>query len=77
VWFVLGQAETMLGSTSPASAAGAIVCAISWLFRAIAEMRARGGKRFSVRVSAVEARSGRTKLTDLLADYANGESQPP
>lgn len=64
----------MLGSPQSAATLGAAPCAVAWLFRGIAELKARGNARFSVRVSAVEAPAGgRQPLRDLLAAHAHGE----
>ena len=72
---VAGSIRTMLGSSESAATLGAAPCAIAWLFRGIAELRARGGARFSVRVSAVEAAAGgRQPLRDLLAAHAHGKN---
>lgn len=62
----------MLGTLEAGHNLGAIPCAITWLFRGIAEQRQRTGARFSVRVSCVELTSGQQQLKDLLAAYANG-----
>ena len=49
--------------------------AISWLYAAIAEMRARNGNgvRFSVRLSALEISTNTDYVKDLLAPFATGE----
>lgn len=63
----------MVGNaTKDGSGLGAIPSAISWLFRGIAERRARHGTRFSVRASAVELCGHTNQLRDLLAAHATG-----
>ncbi|XP_044012628.1 kinesin-like protein CG14535 isoform X2 [Aphidius gifuensis] len=73
----LGKSHTMLGTLEAGHNLGAIPCAITWLFRGIAEQRQRTGARFSVRVSCVELTSGQQQLKDLLAAYANDSEQSP
>lgn len=51
---------------------GTIPCAISWLFRGIAEQRHKCGTRFSIRVSAVELCTSTNQIRDLLVPYHNG-----
>jgi hypothetical protein len=63
----------MLGRPDSGATLGAIPCAISWLFRGIAEQRHKCGTRFSVRVSAVELCTNTNQIRDLLASYQNGE----
>ncbi|CAH8561684.1 unnamed protein product [Dicrocoelium dendriticum] len=46
---------------------GMLSCAVSWLFRLIAEQTSRTGARFSVRISAVEVHDQDDTLRDLLA----------
>lgn len=62
----------MLGRPDSSTSFGAIPCAISWLFRGIAEQRHKCGTRFSVRVSAVELCTNTNQIRDLLAPYQNG-----
>ncbi|XP_049835163.1 uncharacterized protein LOC126278929, partial [Schistocerca gregaria] len=72
----LGKTQTMVGAASPAGALGVVPCALSWLFRAIADHKQRTGARFSVRVSAVEVCAS---MADLLAGHASesgGEPSP-
>ncbi|VVC93157.1 unnamed protein product [Leptidea sinapis] len=66
----------MLGRPE-ASELGAVPCAISWLFRGIAEQRHKCGTRFSVRVSAVELCTNTNQIRDLLASYQNDTEQSP
>ncbi|XP_015113333.1 kinesin-like protein CG14535 isoform X1 [Diachasma alloeum] len=73
----LGKSHTMLGTPEAGHTLGAIPCAITWLFRGIAEQRQRTGARFSVRVSCVELTTGQQQLKDLLAAYANDSEQSP
>lgn len=63
----------MFGSLASADL-GVIPCAISWLYKGIAEHREKFGSRFSVRMSAlaVSAKPG-SKAHDLLAAMASGE----
>ena len=63
----------MFGSMASAGELGIIPCAISWLYKGIAEHREKGS-RFSVRMSAlaVSATKG-SKAHDLLATMASGE----
>lgn len=70
---VAGKSYTMLGRPDSSSTLGAIPCAISWLFRGIAEQKHKCGTRFSVRVSAVELCTNTNQIRDLLAPYHNGE----
>lgn len=62
----------MIGNSSSAANLGSIPCAISWLFRGIAERKAKCGTRFSVRASAVELCGQTNQLRDLLAAHATG-----
>ncbi|XP_045533318.1 kinesin-like protein CG14535 [Pieris brassicae] len=73
----LGKSYTMLGRPDAASSLGVIPCAISWLFRGIAEQRHKCGTRFSVRVSAVELCTNTNQIRDLLAPYHNDTEQSP
>ncbi|CAG9113929.1 unnamed protein product [Plutella xylostella] len=73
----LGKSYTMLGRADAAGSLGAIPCAISWLFRGIAEQRHKCGTRFSVRVSAVELCTNTNQIRDLLAPYQNDSEQSP
>ncbi|XP_048218600.1 LOW QUALITY PROTEIN: kinesin-like protein KIF26A [Perognathus longimembris pacificus] len=66
----LGKSYTMIGKDSSPQSLGVVPCAISWLFRLIAERRDRTGARFSVRVSAVEVCGRDQSLRDLLAGVA-------
>lgn len=70
-----GKSYTMLGRPDSSATVGAIPCAISWLFRGIAEQRHKCGTRFSVRVSAVELCTNTNQIRDLLATYHNGETR--
>ncbi|CAB3223960.1 unnamed protein product [Arctia plantaginis] len=73
----LGKSYTMLGRPDSTTALGAIPCAITWLFRGIAEQRHKCGTRFSVRVSAVELCTNTNQIRDLLAPYQNDTEQSP
>ncbi|CAH0407108.1 unnamed protein product [Chilo suppressalis] len=73
----LGKSYTMMGRPDSTAALGAIPCAISWLFRGIAEQRHKCGTRFSVRVSAVELCTNTNQIRDLLAPYQNDSEQSP
>nr|XP_026484070.1 kinesin-like protein CG14535 isoform X1 [Vanessa tameamea] len=73
----LGKSYTMLGRPDSTASLGAIPCAISWLFRGIAEQRHKCGTRFSVRVSAVELCTNTNQIRDLLAPYQNDTEQSP
>ncbi|KAL4705346.1 hypothetical protein ACJJTC_006832 [Scirpophaga incertulas] len=73
----LGKSYTMLGQPDTTSSLGAIPCAISWLFRGIAEQRHKCGTRFSVRISAVELCTNTNQIRDLLAPYQNDSEQSP
>ncbi|XP_053612728.1 kinesin-like protein CG14535 isoform X2 [Plodia interpunctella] len=73
----LGKSYTMLGRSDLAASLGIIPCAISWLFRGIAEQRHKCGTRFSVRVSAVELCTNTNQIKDLLAPYQNDSEQSP
>ena len=73
----LGKSRSMLGSDEHATDMGLVPIAISWLYRAIKERKAKSGARFSVRVSALEISSQRENLRDLLAAYATENDQPP
>ncbi|XP_038214932.1 kinesin-like protein CG14535 isoform X1 [Zerene cesonia] len=73
----LGKSYTMLGRPDAAASLGVIPCAISWLFRGIAEQRHKCGTRFSVRVSAVELCTNTNQIRDLLAPYQNDTEQSP
>ncbi|XP_063822889.1 kinesin-like protein CG14535 [Ostrinia nubilalis] len=73
----LGKSYTMLGRPDATASLGAIPCAISWLFRGIAEQRHKCGTRFSVRVSAVELCTNTNQIRDLLAPYQNDTEQSP
>ncbi|KAL0831034.1 hypothetical protein ABMA28_001917 [Loxostege sticticalis] len=73
----LGKSYTMLGRPDSTANLGAIPCAISWLFRGIAEQRHKCGTRFSVRVSAVELCTNTNQIRDLLAPYQNDSEQSP
>lgn len=65
----------MFGSMTSAGELGIIPCAISWLYKGIAEHRDKFGSRFSVRMSAlaVNATKATAKAHDLLASMASGE----
>lgn len=63
----------MLGRPDTSANLGAIPCAITWLFRGIAEQRHKCGTRFSIRVSAVELCTNTNQIRDLLAPYQNGK----
>ncbi|XP_026732577.1 kinesin-like protein CG14535 isoform X1 [Trichoplusia ni] len=73
----LGKSYTMLGRPDTPTSLGAIPCAITWLFRGIAEQRHKCGTRFSVRVSAVELCTNTNQIRDLLAPYQNDTEQSP
>ncbi|CAK1601334.1 unnamed protein product [Parnassius mnemosyne] len=73
----LGKSYTMLGRPDSAGTLGAVPCAITWLFRGIAEQRHKCGTRFSVRVSAVELCTNTNQIRDLLAPYQNDTEQSP
>ncbi|XP_052739552.1 kinesin-like protein CG14535 isoform X2 [Bicyclus anynana] len=73
----LGKSYTMLGRPDAAASLGAVPCAISWLFRGIAEQKHKCGTRFSVRVSAVELCTNTNQIRDLLAPYQNDTEQSP
>ncbi|XP_059051430.1 kinesin-like protein CG14535 [Achroia grisella] len=73
----LGKSYTMLGRPDSSASLGAIPCAITWLFRGIAEQRHKCGTRFSVRVSAVELCTNTNQIRDLLAPYQNDTEQSP
>lgn len=68
-----GQSRSMFGSMASAGDLGIIPCAISWLYKGIAEHREKGS-RFSVRMSAlaVSATKPGAKAHDLLATMASG-----
>ncbi|XP_023232024.1 kinesin-like protein KIF26B isoform X2 [Centruroides sculpturatus] len=68
----LGKSYTMIGGSQSAQHLGIIPCAITWLFKLIAEQKQKIGARFSVRVSAVELTGRNEVLKDLLADQASG-----
>ncbi|KAJ0175396.1 hypothetical protein K1T71_008555 [Dendrolimus kikuchii] len=73
----LGKSYTMLGRPDSSATLGVIPCAITWLFRGIAEQRHKCGTRFSVRVSAVELCTNTNQIRDLLAPYQNDTEQSP
>lgn len=73
----LGKSYTMLGRPESTASLGVIPCAITWLFRGIAEQRHKCGTRFSVRVSAVELCTNTNQIRDLLAPYQNDTEQSP
>ncbi|XP_028038009.1 kinesin-like protein CG14535 [Bombyx mandarina] len=73
----LGKSYTMLGRPDSTPNLGAIPCAITWLFRGIAEQRHKCGTRFSVRVSCVELCTNTNQIRDLLAPYQNDTEQSP
>jgi hypothetical protein len=54
---------------------GIIPAAISWLYAAVAQTRARNGNgvKFSVRLSALEISTNTDYVKDLLAPFATGE----
>lgn len=55
-------------------ALGAIPCAISWLYKGIADRRQRSGARFSVRVSAIGLSPAHgSPPCDLLSAHATGK----
>ncbi|XP_049940798.1 kinesin-like protein KIF26A [Schistocerca serialis cubense] len=64
----LGKTYSMVGSAQSAHTLGVMPSAIAWLYRAIAEHRARTGFRYSVRVSAAEVAG---HMRDLLAGHAD------
>ncbi|XP_072154158.1 kinesin-like protein CG14535 isoform X3 [Bemisia tabaci] len=68
----LGQSDTMIGDCKSSSDLGIMPCAISWLYRSIAEQKQKSGARFSVRVSAIAIGSA---IKDLLAGQANDGEQ--
>ncbi|XP_063223022.1 kinesin-like protein KIF26B [Bacillus rossius redtenbacheri] len=72
----LGKTHSMVGGADCAGSMGAMPCAISWLFRGIAEQKQRTGSRFSVRVSAGEVAAPAHQLADLLAGHASGTGLP-
>ncbi|XP_068907852.1 kinesin-like protein CG14535 isoform X3 [Tenebrio molitor] len=71
----LGKSYTMLGTPENANTLGIIPCAISWLFKGINEQKQKTGARFSVRVSALEVCGPTNQMRDLLAGYANADSE--
>ncbi|XP_014259539.1 kinesin-like protein CG14535 isoform X1 [Cimex lectularius] len=72
----LGKSNTMIGQPK-ADQLGVIPCAISWLFKCIAEQKQKTGARFSVRVSAVEVAGPSYMLKDLLSQHASECEQSP
>lgn len=77
IYLPAGQSRSMFGSMASAGDLGIIPCAISWLYKGIAEHREKGS-RFSVRMSAlaVSATKPGAKAHDLLATMASGELPP-
>lgn len=73
IFMYSGKSYTMLGRPDTSANLGAIPCAITWLFRGIAEQRHKCGTRFSIRVSAVELCTNTNQIRDLLAPYQNGK----
>ncbi|XP_050730279.1 kinesin-like protein KIF26B isoform X2 [Eriocheir sinensis] len=71
----LGQAYTMLGGGESCHTLGVMPTAVWWLYRALQDHRANTGARHSVRVSALQIAPGDV-VTDLLAQYAQGEQSP-
>nr|XP_012601965.1 kinesin-like protein KIF26A [Microcebus murinus] len=71
----LGKSYTMIGKDSSPRSLGVMPCAISWLFKLVAERKERMGAHFSVRVSAVEVCGRDQTLRDLLAEVAPGSLQ--
>ncbi|KAG7279943.1 hypothetical protein CRUP_009918 [Coryphaenoides rupestris] len=61
----------MIGRDDSLQTLGIIPCAISWLFKLIAERKETTGARFSVRVSAVEVWGKEENLKDLLSELQN------
>ena len=73
----LGKSRSMLGSDDCTRDLGLIPIAITWLYKAIKERRAKTGAKFSVRVSAMEVTSQRENIRDLLLPYASDNDQSP
>ncbi|XP_012502507.1 PREDICTED: kinesin-like protein KIF26A [Propithecus coquereli] len=71
----LGKSYTMIGKDSSPRSLGIVPCAISWLFKLVAERKERTGAHFSIRVSAVEVCGREQNLRDLLAEVASGSLQ--
>ncbi|XP_015757068.1 PREDICTED: kinesin-like protein KIF26A [Acropora digitifera] len=68
----LGKTHTMVGRDEKEQALGLIPCALSWLFKLIADQKQKTGTKFSVRVSAVEIVGRSETVRDLLAEQASG-----
>ncbi|XP_039260453.2 uncharacterized protein LOC120336762 [Styela clava] len=66
----LGKTYTLIGSDANEYEVGLIPCGISWLYRAIDEMKEKTKGRFSVRVSAIEIQGRTEKLKDLLKEFS-------
>ncbi|XP_026480266.1 kinesin-like protein CG14535 [Ctenocephalides felis] len=71
-----GQSTSMLSTRI--GALGAIPCAISWLYKGIADRRQRSGARFSVRVSAIGLSPAHgSPPCDLLSAHATESDESP
>ena len=71
----IGKSYTMLGSHGSIGEFGVIPSAVGWIYKTIKEQKSKTGARFSVRVSAVAVDSTGTLLSDLLAEYAQGQGR--
>ncbi|XP_042204838.1 kinesin-like protein KIF26B isoform X2 [Homarus americanus] len=71
----LGQGYTMVGGGESCHTLGVMPSAVWWLYKALQDHRANTGARFSVRISALQIAPGDV-VTDLLAQYAQGEQSP-
>ncbi|XP_068751759.1 kinesin-like protein KIF26B isoform X2 [Montipora capricornis] len=68
----LGKTHTMVGRDEKEQTLGLIPCALSWLFKLIADQKQKTGTKFSVRISAVEIVGRSETVRDLLAEQATG-----
>lgn len=69
---LLGKSYTMVGLHGAQDQLGVIPCSVAWLYKSIAEQKAKSGARFSVRVSAVAVDATGANVKDLLEQYAHG-----
>lgn len=71
-YFVSGKTYTLFGHDDNTQNIGLIPCALSWMYRAIEEMKEKTKGRFSVRVSAIEVFGRSEQLNDLLKEFSKG-----
>uniref|UniRef100_A0A6A7FY47 Kinesin-like protein CG14535 n=1 Tax=Hirondellea gigas TaxID=1518452 RepID=A0A6A7FY47_9CRUS len=73
---LLGKSYTMVGLHGSQDQLGVIPSCIAWLYKSIAEQKAKTGARFSVRVSALAVDATGANVKDLLGQYSQEGEQP-